>query len=156
MEQWTKEIISEKYNLYGKMLYRLCVVYLRNKQDAEDAVQDTFYQLMCHPKKFTDSVHEKRWLICVAKNICKNMLKKKHMQDVSYDDSLLTADFNDSDIEIMSSVNSLKEKYRDVIILFYFENYSVEEISGLLGVNVSAVKMRLKRARDILKVELEA
>ena len=132
MEQWTKEIITEKYNLHGKMLYRICMVYLRNKQDAEDAVQDTFYQLMCHPQKFADSIHEKRWLICVAKNICRNMLKEKRRQDAVYDDSLLTADFDDTDIEIMSSVNSLKEKYRDVIMLIYFENYSVEEISSLL------------------------
>ncbi|MDD2268336.1 MAG: sigma-70 family RNA polymerase sigma factor [Eubacteriales bacterium] len=144
---------SNKVKLHGDMLYKICLVYLKNTQDAEDAVQETFYKLLCNKKPFSDALHEMRWLITVAKNICKNMLTKRRRMADCFEN--LVVPFNDPfDNDILSRVNALKDKYKDVIILYYFEGYSVDEIANLLKIGVSAVKMRLKRARNLLKVEI--
>ena len=155
MKNWTKDTVSEKYKLYGKMLYRTCIVYLKNRYDAEDAVQETFYKLMLNSKNFTDPLYERKWLFCVTKNICKNMLKSKHRSQVTYDDTLAMSTENNTDNEILNLVNALKDKYRDVVLLYYFEGSDVNETAMTLGISVSAVKMRLKRARELLKIELE-
>jgi RNA polymerase sigma-70 factor (ECF subfamily) len=151
----TNDIVKEKYEMYVKMLYHVCFLYLKNRQDSEDAVQETFYRLICHSKKFIDSVHEKRWLLCVAKNICKNILKEKNRQYISLDDSNISTTFDTTNLEIICSINSLKEKYRDVILLYYFEGYDINEIAAILGIGISTVKMRLSRAKNMLRIELE-
>lgn len=71
----TSNNFSEKYNLYGKMLFRLCMVYLGNKEDTEEAMQESFFKLIYNSPKFTDGNHEKAWLIRVTINICKDMLR---------------------------------------------------------------------------------
>lgn len=155
MDKGVKEAISTKYLLYSKMIYQTCMIYLKNRQDAEDAVQETFYKLMLRSKSFFDLSHERRWLFCVAKNVCKNMLKAKRRSEVAYDDIYEKTVFNDADKEILDCVYSLKYKYRDVVMLYYFKENNVKEIASILGIGTSAVKMRLKRAREILKIEME-
>lgn len=155
MDQCALDSIGEKYDTYGIMLYRLCMIYLKNRHDAEDAVQDTFYKFMCSRPKFNDSLHEKRWLICVAKNTCKNMIKSKNRNNVMYNDNIMMTDKTGERSEILNLVYALPIKYKEIVVLYYFEMNSVEEIASLLKISVSAAKMRLKRAREKLKVDME-
>lgn len=136
---------------YGDMLFRICLVYLRNDADAEDALQDTFIKYMLKAPEFKDSEHLKAWLITVAANTCKDILKsKKYFSD--YDISAVT-DYTSSDgeHEALKALLMLPDKYRLVLELYYVEGYRVGEIAAIISKSVSAVKMRLKRGRELLE-----
>jgi len=146
---WKLLIPVEKY---GDMLYRLSVSMLRNKQDAEDSVQDTFMRYLDKKPKFNDEEHEKAWLLRVCINICKNKLRtiKRH-EYVSMED-FVAYEFTYKDFTIFDAVSKLPEKYKTVVLLYYVEEYKVDEIAKILDISSSAVKKRLQRAREMLKV----
>jgi RNA polymerase sigma factor (sigma-70 family) len=146
---WKLLIPVEKY---GDMLYRLSLSMLRNKQDAEDSVQDTFMRYLYKKHKFNDEEHEKAWLLRVCINVCKNKLRaRKRHEYVSMED-LGVYDFTYKDFSIFDAVSKLPEKYKAVILLYYVEEYKVDEIAKILNISSSAVKKRLQRAREMLKV----
>lgn len=150
-----RDEFSEKYDIYSSMIFKIAMTYMGNKADAEDVMQEVFIKLLYNSPKFNDNEHEKRWIICTASNICKNMLKSfrhKNTQSLEEISSFLSVPFEYDKAEILFS---LKPEYRIVLYLRYYENYSVEEISKMLSISQSAVKMRLKRGRDRLKLDIE-
>ena len=153
--QRTSDNFSEKYSLYSDMVFRICMVFLGNKEDVEEAMQESFLRLVYKSPQFNDEEHEKAWLIRVTTNICKDMLRSVWHKRVVKMDYIENCYENTSDIHIMEEIFNLPIKYKAVIYLFYFEDYSVKAISEILKITESAVKMRLKRGRDILKIELE-
>jgi RNA polymerase sigma factor (sigma-70 family) len=137
------------------MLFRICMVYLGNKEDVEEAMQEAFIKLMFNCPQFNNAEHEKAWLIRVTMNICKDSLKSVwHKRVVKMEDIENYYD-NPSDMHIMGEILKLPAKYKAIIHLYYFEDYSVKQISETLKITESAIKMRLKRGRDILKMQLE-
>lgn len=153
--QLVNDNFSEKYYLYGDMLFRICMVYLGNKEDVEESMQEAFIKLIYNCPQFTCDEHEKAWLIRITTNICKDMLRSVWHKRVVKMDNIETYYDNPSDMHIIEEILKLPTKYKAVIHLYYFENYSVKQISETLKITESAVKMRLKRGRDILKIELE-
>jgi len=136
---------------YGNILYRLCLVMLRNESDAEDAVQETFIKYLQKAPQFEESEHEKAWLITVATNQCRDMLRfrKRHPQ---IDPKLLQElSVNSSESGILEALLSLPEKFRLVLILYYVEEYPIDEIAKIIGKTASAVKMRLQKGRKLLE-----
>ena len=150
-----KDNFSEKYSLYSDMLFRICMVYLGNKEDAEEAMQEAFLRLVYKSPQFNSDEHEKAWLIRITTNICKDMLRSVWFKRVVKMDHIENYYDNPSDIHIMEEILKLPSKYKAVIYLYYFEDYTVKVIAEVLRITESAVKMRLKRGRDILKIELE-
>ncbi len=146
-----------KYNEYGNMLYKIAFLYLGNASDTEDALQDVFTKYLCGKYKFKNTEHEKAWFIRVTQNKCLDYLKKSGRKNECIDDVPVTATYKNNDMEqdVISKVIALPEKYKSAIILFYYNDYTVEEISKTLKISKSAVKKRLQRGRDILKLELE-
>lgn len=150
-----KEDFSQKYDRYGSMIYKIAMTYMGNTADAEDVMQEVFMRLLYKSPKFNDSEHEKRWIIRTTGNVCKDILKRFdrrfsiNIEDVS---RYLSVPFEYSSTELLFS---LKSEYRIVLYLRYYDNYSVEEIADILSISVSAVKMRLKRGRDKLKLDIE-
>lgn len=146
-----------KYNEYGNMLYKIAFLYLGNASDTEDALQDIFTKYLCGKYKFKNTEHEKAWFIRVTQNKCLDYLKKSGRKNECIDDVPATATYKDNDMEqdVIAKVIALPEKYKSAIILFYYNDYTVEEISKTLKISKSAVKKRLQRGRDILKLELE-
>ena len=146
-----------KYNEYGNMLYKIAFLYLGNASDTEDALQDVFTKYLCGKYKFKNTEHEKAWFIRVTQNKCLDYLKKSGRKNECIDDVTVTATYKDEDLEqdVIAKVIALPEKYKSAIILFYYNDYTVEEISKTLKISKSAVKKRLQRGRDILKLELE-
>ena len=146
-----------KYNEYGNMLYKIAFLYLGNASDTEDVLQDIFTKYLCGKYKFKNSEHEKAWFIRVTQNKCLDYLKKSGRKNECIDDVTVTATYKDEDLEqdVIAKVIALPEKYKSAIILFYYNDYTVEEISKTLKISKSAVKKRLQRGRDILKLELE-
>ena len=146
-----------KYNEYGNMLFKIAFLYLGNASDTEDVLQDVFTKYLCGKYRFKNSEHEKAWFIRVTQNKCLDYLKKTGRKNECIEDVSATATYKNNDMEqdVISKVIALPEKYKSAIILFYYNDYTVEEISKTLKISKSAVKKRLQRGRDILKLELE-
>jgi RNA polymerase sigma-70 factor (ECF subfamily) len=153
--QRTGDSFSEKYDTYSGMIYRLGIIYLKNKADAEDITQEAFIKLFNHAPDFPDTEDERYWLIRVTVNLCKDRLKSFWRKKTV---PILDMDFTDREAEdtsLLSLVLSLPKKTKDVIYLYYYEGYNISELSRILHISESAVKMRLKRGREHLKMELE-
>jgi len=155
----TDEEISLIYERNIDAVFRLCLVYLKNRQDAEDAAQDTFCRLIDSDAAFENAEHERRWLCKVAANICKNMLRHwfRHHDDWEAHQAEAAADQTADQCErsdVLKAVMSLSEKHRTAVYLYYFEGYPTKEIAALLSCPESTVRNRLRDARLILKNEL--
>lgn len=136
---------------YGDSLFRLCTVMLRNGEEAKDAVQECFLKYIMKAPAFADDEHEKAWLIRVASNQCKDMLRQRKRRDYLSLDEIRGLGTSEDNAQILGLLASLDEKYRLVIHLHYVEEYKVEEISAMLGITVAAAKKRLQRGREMLK-----
>ncbi len=142
---------------YSQMIIRLCFTYVKNICDAEDIAQDVFVSLMKHEKTFDNSEHEKAWLLRTAMNKSKNHLKSGWVsKTVQLDDA--EADTSEAEItdateksNVLEAVLSLPEKYRTVIHLFYYNGYSINEISDIINKKPATVGTLLARGRAILK-----
>ncbi len=145
------DCVREAVEEYGDMLYRICLVMLRNKADAEDAVQDTFIRYMQKAPAFSSDGHEKAWLIKVAANICKDMLRQRNRTAELDEDALNTLTAADEDSHILEALTQIPEKFRIVLTLHYIEGYKVNEIAEMIGKTSSAVKMRLAKGRKLLE-----
>ncbi len=157
MPETFKEIdIEDIYHRHVDTVYRVCFMFMKNRAEAEDAVQTTFINLMNSNVSFKDEAHEKAWLIVTASNICKNNLKHWFRSKRSdYDDYLNHLRHIDSyDFEVLEEVLSLPTKYKTVIYLYYYEGYSSVEISRTLGVKESTIRSWLYRGRKLLKKSL--
>lgn len=142
---------------YTDIVYRAAISYCKNKNDAEDAVQNTFVKLLKTDTEFNDDEHIRKWLIRVAINECKNMWKSFWRRNVtSFEELEKEPEYIESDkTELFSEVMKLPQKYRVVLHLYYYEGYCVKEIARLVGISESNVQTRLMRARNKLKLQLE-
>ncbi len=146
---------AQKYAMYGRMLYKIAYIHLGNQNDAEDAVQETFFKLLYKAPVFADANHEKAWVIRVICNICKNMSGSFWRKRVVQLEDHMKAVFDSKDFEMLELVLALPVKYKAVIHLHYFEGYPVKLIATILNIGESSVKMRLQRGRQLLKMEME-
>ena len=145
--------IENVITTHGNMLFKICLVILCKEQDAEDALQDTFIKYMLKAPTFSDSEHQKAWLIRVATNTCKDMRRFKLRHPTIDIDELSNYCTSEEDTDILEMVLRLPEKYKLVIHLHYIEGYDITNISEILNISVSAVKKRLQRGREKLKIE---
>lgn len=154
--QRTSEEIADLYHRHADTVYKVCYIMLHHTADAEDAVQSTFIQLMNSNVRFRDYEHEKAWLIVVAKNQCKNMLKHWWRRlKTTFEDAdqrqLASEDIHD---EIIGQVRALPKKYRLPTLLFYYEGYRTKEIAELLRVKESTIRSQLHTTRQLLKIQM--
>ncbi|WP_028519239.1 RNA polymerase sigma factor [Ruminococcus flavefaciens] len=141
----------EAVEKYGDMLYRISLLILKNTADAEDAVQETFIKYFTKAPEFADGEHEKAWLITVATNKCRDMIRYRTRHETESEELLNTYAVEKSDSGILEALMELSDKYRIIMVLFYVEQYKIDEIADITGVSVSAVKMRLSRGRKLLE-----
>lgn len=138
-------------NEYGDSIYRLCSVMLKNTFDAQDAVQECFLKYITKAPNFNDSEHEKAWLIKVAANICKDMMRKRRRLSPVSPDEIRNLGKSEDNAQILGLLVLLEEKYRIIIHLHYVEGYKTSELSAMLGISEAAVKKRLQRGREALR-----
>lgn len=153
----TDKNFTELYQRNVDTIYRLCYMYLKNPADTEDAVQSIFLKLLKSDKTFVDFEHEKAWLIVTAKNFCKDILKGWwKSQRVSIDDipEIACWDNHQIAVEVLEQLLSLPPKYKEVLYLYYYEEYSVKDISKLLERNESTIQTQLFNGRKRLKISL--
>ena len=136
---------------YGNRLFRLCLVMLGSESDAEDAVQETMLTYLQKAPEFRDAEHEKAWLITVATNRCKDMLRYRTRHTTVDLECLNEYTEDASGSGILEALMTLPEKFRLVLVLHYVEGYRVEDIAKMIGKSASAVKMRLQKGRNLLR-----
>ena len=148
----TEKYIEETVKKYSPSMLRASYAILKNKDDAEDAVQEAFMKLIYKEPTFNDETHEKAWLLRVTINISKNMLKSSYRRSDLYDEPQYTESSTD---EVLPYVLKLNERYRTVIHLYYYEDYSIKEIASILKIPAATVGTRLARGKKLLKNMLE-
>ena len=143
--------------LYLDCIYRIALNGCKNDMDAENVVQNTFMKLLEKEECFADDEQAKFWLIRVAMNECKSLWrtswkrKVTSMEDLSAEPAFVMPERS----ELYYAVRELPVKYRQVVHLYYFEDYSVREIAGIMKLSETAVQNRLLRARQKLKEKLK-
>lgn len=145
--------IEEAYDAYGAAVYRLAMTYLGRHADAEDVTQEVFIKLFRKSPAFRDSEHEKRWLLRVTANLCRDQLRSPRYSTVALEEDYPMTD--PERFDVADAIVRLPETYKAVIHLHYYEGYTIAEVARILHLSTSAVKMRLKRGRELLKFELE-
>ena len=144
--------------MYYEDIYRFILSYTLNSSEAYDLLQDTFIKYYIHMNKLPkDNIQIKKWLFRVANNNCKNHLKNFWTSNVvKIDYNQMNNSLVDKiDMDFEDILGKLEKKYRIPIYLYYYEGYKIDEIANILKINVSTIKMRLKKAREILKKEME-
>ncbi len=148
------EMLVERYhqNLFA-VAFNVC----KNREDAEEVVQDAFIQYHLKKLDFQSEEHIRAWLIRVTINKAKNAARtfwRRHR--TSLEETMAALNFNDQESEqLFEAVMALPQKYRIVVHLFYYEDYSVHEMAELLSLSESNVKTRLSRARAMLRDTLK-
>lgn len=136
---------------YGNMLFRVCLITLGNASDAEDAVQEILIKYLKKAPAFEDAEHEKAWLIRVATNQCRDMLRFRSRHPVINIEEINEFTGETSDSGVLDALMTLPDKFRTVLLLHYVEEYSVREIARIIGKTASAIKMRLQKGRKLLR-----
>lgn len=144
--------LAEIYHRQFHTVYRVCLSFMKNAEDAEDMVQETFLKLMKCEKQFESEEHERAWLIVTASNTCKNELRrwKRRLENtrvLSHQENIIQKDENN----ILEWIMTLPVKYRQVLYLYYYEGYRTSEIAGMLHCPESTVRNQLLRGRRLLK-----
>jgi len=133
-------------------IYRLVRIYIRNSYDTDDIVQNVYLKLHKNIYNLNDDEYAKRWLIRVAINECKNQFLSNWVRRViPLDETLVDEVSFEADDKVWQAVMSLPQKYRIVIYLFYYEEYSTSEIAETLKLKEANVRKQLQRARERLK-----
>lgn len=142
--------IEQILDRYADTLYRLCFVMLENTADAEDAVQETLLKLWQKSPRFSDREHEKAWLIRVAVNQCRDMLRFRSRHIHTDLDTIQLVAPEAEDPAVLEALMQLPDKYRLVMMLYYVEEYPIAKIAAIINRTPSAVKMRLQKGRSLL------
>lgn len=153
----TDQRFQEAVELYGDMVFRLAYSYLKNRVDAEDVMQEVLLKLYTERKEFESPDHEKHWLIRVAVNECRKLLRSPWRRRTGPLDEAEEAMVFDqpAQSELFRQVMALPPKYRTAVYLYYYEGYSVKETAALLGAKASTVQTWLMRARGQLQTKLK-
>ena len=141
---------QETVEKYSNMVYRLAYFYTNSKYDADDIYQDVFLKYLQNKKQFENEEHKKAWLIRVTINCCKKLwLSSWKRKIIPLDDEIKFE--MEENIGLYNEIKKLPKKYRVVIHLFYYEQYSVKDISKILKQKESTIRTWLTRARKLLK-----
>jgi len=133
-------------NTYADAILRLSYTYLKNTHDAQDICQTVFVKLLMEPREFKSPEHERAYILRMAANACKDLLKSPWRQrSQSLDVGLEVPAPQAGDGSVLEAVNQLPPHYRAVIYLFYYEGYQAAEIGQILGIPTATVHTRLAR-----------
>lgn len=155
-----KTALEQAMSEHLKSVFRVSFAILNDRQDAEDVTQETFLAYHLSKDGFESEEHIRRWLLTVAVNKSKNLMKsswkRKHRSMEDPEVLGMTVTFQTGeDRELLQAVSELPLKCRTVIHLFYYEDYKIKEIAETLNVSENTVKSQLNRGRTLLKAKLK-
>jgi RNA polymerase sigma-70 factor (ECF subfamily) len=148
----TNEQAERLANAYADMILRLSYTYLKNTYDAQDICQTVFVKLLSEPREFESAEHERAYVLRMASNACKDLLKSSWRKRTCGLDTVLEVPAPEAEEGgVLAAVNELPDNYRTVIYLHYYEGYQASEIGKILGVPTATIHTRLARGRARLK-----
>ena len=152
----SEQEVNRAVDRYADMVRRLCMIHLKNEADTEDIFQTVFLKYLLSPVVFESEEQEKAWLIRVTSNACKDLLKSFFRSRTTSLDDLLErpAELPPDHREVLEAVLSLPRKYREVIYLHYYEDYTAPQISRILGKKVNTIYTLLTRSKQMLREKL--
>lgn len=150
------EDVNRVMEAYADMVRRICFVHLKNRHDTEDVFQNVYMKYLLYEGSFESIEHEKAWFVRVTINACTDWLRALSRRkwvslEVLAEECVMPGDPSK---EVLEAVLRLPEKYRDVIYLFYYEEYTAVEIAKILKKKENTVYIWLSRAKDILREKL--
>lgn len=152
------EKLEHLINEYGNEILRMCYLYLKDYQLAEDAVQETFIKIMKSYDSFLHQSSEKTWIIRIAINTCKNIMRnhwfsiiQSNIEDYLSDEKVDPMQNILEKDSITRAIMKLNINDRKIIILYYYQELSVNEIAEIIGKTQNATLQQLHRARKKLK-----
>ena len=161
--------IERLIDSYGNDVLRISYIYLKDKHLAEDAFQEVFVKVYKNLEKFQGKSSEKTWILSITMNTCKDMLRSSWLKRIIRLEDNESMNFEMKDTsnslddtvirqleykELLNEVMNLPRKYKELIILYYYENISTSEISKILNIPEGTVRSRLFRAREMLKYNI--
>ena len=157
--------VEELIDQHGDDIFRLCLLYMGERQLAEDAFQETFVRAWRHLSAFRGESSVKTWLSHIAVNVCRDMLRtpwlrmRRSARSVEEMEHLPAPDATPRH-ELMDAIRALPDKYREVIVLVYVQDMKLREAAAQLRLPVPTVSTRLRRARarlaQLLSEEVDA
>lgn len=155
-----EEAMNRIVNAWQLPLLRLCFIQLQDKSMAEDAVQETFLKAFRAWDSFRGDCSEKTWLTRIAVNTCRDMRRGAWLRHI---DRRVTPEMlpeavlppTEDHLDLTLAVMSLPGKFREAIMLYYYQNMDTKEIGDALGIAQSSVSNRLRRGREMLRKKLE-
>ncbi|WP_141430853.1 sigma-70 family RNA polymerase sigma factor [Bacillus sp. 03113] len=160
-------LLDEMMIRYGQSILELVYSYVHNQSVVEDLTQEIFVKCYKALHTYQRDAKFKTWLWRIAINHCKDYLKSWYHRKVWMTEKMASFTgpatqnveqdiLNKESEEVLAhAVLRLPVKYREVIYLYYFEELSIKEIEAIIDVKINTIKTRLKRAKELLKVELE-
>lgn len=153
----TKERFSELVLESETTLYRISMSMLRNETDCEDAVQTAILTAYEKLSSLKNEEYFRTWLVRILINVCNKQLRHRGRvismedNDTIHEPSVPPPDGN---TEVRLALEELPEKFRQVVVLYYIEGFSVGDIKTILGIPEGTVKSRLSKGRELLKTKL--
>ena len=149
---------EEIVRTYSDMIYGVAMRYVRDRYSADEVYSDVFYKYFLRERTFENEEHRKAWLLRVTINCCKDYLGKQTYHEELQDDMFASVQLSGTSeasleeiLDVRNALKRLREDYREVIELFYFDQLTVTEISRMLQMPVGTVKSHLLRGRNELK-----
>lgn len=148
--------VNRAIEQYSDMIRRLCMIHLKNYADTEDIFQTVFLKYVLSSVSFESKEHEKAWFIRVTINACKDLLKSFiRSRTISLDERIeQPSEMSVDDRDVLEAVLSLPQKYKDVVYLHYYEDYTAPQISRILGKNVNTIYTLITRSKRLLREKL--
>lgn len=141
---------------YMDTIFRLAFHYTKSQAEADDITQEVLLKLYRADKEFESEDHVKYWLLRVTINACKKALLSPWRRTEPIEDYTAAIPFpSPAHSELMDAIMNLPAKYRIPIYLHYYEDYSCDEVAALLHIPGATVRTRLRRARAMLKTDLQ-
>ncbi len=152
-----KQAFESAYTAHSPLVFRVALSHLKNREDAEDVLHDVFIKFMEKMQYLSDEEHQRAWLVRVTVNACRDALRKRsYREHLSLDEiSEQTSPEQTEKPAVFYALEALPEQDRTVILLHDLEGYPIKEVASMLGIGLSAAKMRLSRARERLKKQME-
>ena len=155
----TKDRFSELVLESEKTLYRISMSMLKNEADCEDAVQTAILTAFEKLSSLKKEEYFRTWLVRILINVCNKQLGRRgkvlYLEDNEYT-SEPSVESHDKNVELKIALENLPQKFRQVIVLFYIEGFSVTDIKKILNIPEGTVKSRLSKGRSLLRNSLEA
>lgn len=155
-EEAYRQLIEE----YGNKLLRTCYLILNDREEAEDVVQETFIKVFNKIDTFKEKSGLYTWIYAIALNLSRDRMRTKQdmleLKDewIGNDDVESHVEINIDREQLRKEIFEMNSLYREVLVLFYYEELSIREISNLLNEKEGTIKSKLSRGRNMLKESL--